>query len=306
MRPILTSMSFLICGMPALLNAAERSQADRDYDLGVEVGECIAAKCQIFRAFLPAVLPKSGESIRLLVSETLLGPATKGALIDVPYEAYPEVFSGDQNVAVANAWSDVKMVGGLPVTVILALGNGLGARAGEPVWVVAGDRDAEVVRSLAAEAAAINATPTLLDQAVASLASAPNSALAGYLFMHASMTVAAHAPEQGVGALVRMLPTPSVPPGESEPIVRFIVLDYFRLSGQSQADVVRGLTECTRLSDVSKQLAAFGGLARIASFDKSVSLPALPAGLRDAYRSLVKSGGTPRNGELEAALGIKQ
>jgi len=306
MRLILTSMSILICGMPALLNAAERSQADRDYDLGVEVGECIAAKCEIFRGSLPAALPKPGESVRLLVSETLLGPPTKGALIDVPYEAYPEVFSGGQNLALANAWSDIKMVGGLPVTVIMALGDGFGVRAGEPVWVVADGRDAEIVRSLAIEAAAINAAPALLDQAVASLASAPNYALAGYLFMYAASTLTTEAHEQGAGALVRMLATASTPPGRSEPVVRFIVLDYSRLSGQSQVDVARGLTECTRQADVRKQLAAFGGLARIAGFDKSVNLPPVPASLRDAYRTLVKSGGTPRNGELEAALGIKQ
>jgi hypothetical protein len=306
MRLILASISILICGMPALRNAAERSQADRDYDLGVGVGECVAAKCQILRGTLPATLPKSGESVRLLVAETLLGTPAKGTVVDVPYEAYPEVFSGDHNLEVANAWSEVKMVGGLTVTIIMALGDGFGVRAGEPVWVVADGRDAEIVRSLAVEAAAINAAPALLDQAVASLASTPNYALAGYLFMHAAMTVATHAPEQGVGALVRMLATPSVPPEESEPVVRFIVLDYFRLSGQSQADVVRGLTECTHQADVRKQLAALGGLARIAGFDKSVNLPPLPASLRDAYRTLVKSGGTPRNGELEAALGIKQ
>jgi hypothetical protein len=294
--------------MPLASAAPVESQAAGDYSLGVGVGYCVVAKCQVLRGFLLTDSPKSGEPVTIRVDRVFFGPPMKLGNMTIPYEDLDHARGQDSGALLAQAWMKVRMLRNTPVTVALGLARGFGVRPGEPVVVTSDEREAEIIRSLAEEASRLEGSADLISADVASLSSGPNPALAGYLFVNLVFSNPSMQRDLRSSLLSQMLGDPSVPGERLQEIVGWLQSGYPSLSPTGRSALVRRLVELGQQSNVDAAAAGYYGLEQIAKWDDSVTTLVSPAaldGLRDAYRAMVSKGRIPRNPQLETVLGIK-
>ena len=87
MRQLITFLISTIAIWNVLLAAAPTTdQHMQDYYLGLAVGECFAAGCQIFRGTLLTYPPKPGDNVDVHVEEVLLGPPLTEDTVELPYQ----------------------------------------------------------------------------------------------------------------------------------------------------------------------------------------------------------------------------
>ena len=80
----------LIIGNVALFAAPrQHSQTELDFNFGWAVGECLVAKCQIFRGAVTEPASQGATSVLVRADESIYGPSVDGQSVSVPYLANP-------------------------------------------------------------------------------------------------------------------------------------------------------------------------------------------------------------------------
>jgi hypothetical protein len=286
---------------------AQRGESLKDYGVGWAAGQCLVRKCQVFRGFLLTGKPNSGESVALRIEEHLFGPTNSPTTVSLRFAESDDIRRRAFSPHRAWGWG-VVFSAGAPVTVVRALENIADVAADDPVLVTSSDRTAAMIRSLAAEAGRLEASPSSVSDLVDSLSQEANPALAGYLFWYLTQRVVVAEPELETRLLGRMIESKSVPPEIWDELAAHIVLQYHRLSDTGRATVVTRLAQLGLSSDVRSAQAGFVGLARIAEFDDlsgKLADARKTDGLANAYKLLVRSGRISRNTSLESKLAIK-
>jgi hypothetical protein len=268
----LTTLVSIVLSTQQIAEAARpHTQAQDDYELGGLVGQCLVVKCQVFSGVISTEAAKSGKPIFVQVEETLFGTANKAETIAVPYEDE----NGDRRDGLgspAAAWAKVSSVAKTtPVTVVFGLERRFGVYRGEPTLVVSNEREAEIVRALAAEARELENSPNLISEAIASLAHRPNPSLAGYLFVYLTLGKVVLPNDLTSALLSQLLGSPSVPTEQAEFIAAWLVFRYDHLSQMGKGALIRCLVDLGQRPDLTLAKAGYYGLARIASFDHSIS-----------------------------------
>ena len=123
MRLLTTLIGFAVLGYPISAAAQAANQADNEYALGVRVGFCIQATCQVFHGVLTTAAPRSGTPITVKIDKWLLGPSSVSDTVDVPYEDSPDHNLGDGRLA--RIWENVNTAMGTPVTAVYGVKQGL-------------------------------------------------------------------------------------------------------------------------------------------------------------------------------------
>jgi hypothetical protein len=273
--------------------------------LGEQVGQCLVAKCQVFRGRLLTTSPKSGTSVTIRVEEMWFGPDSGAEEIVVPYSA--ELPLREAPVMPGTAWMRVDVSGNSPLTVVLAGEKIFAVKPGEPVRVTSDNTESNIIHSLTEEARLLERSPGTVSEAVASVSAGGDPALAGYLSA-VVWRVMIKDPDLGSALYQKLLGSPSAPPEAWNEIAGQIGLNYHRLSGSGKSAVIRRFTELAQESDARAAKVGFNYLARLANSHSEVPTlipPAALTGLSNSYRSLVQGGGLQRNQQLESQLGIK-
>jgi hypothetical protein len=291
-----------------LVAADQTGSKTEEFHLGARLGQCLQAKCQAFRGTLTADSPQSGRPITVHVDEWLFGkPSTAPETIDIPYQDQQHVGEHDDG-HVAKAWSRVSVSRNLPVTIVLALENGLFVFSGDPVDVTSNDRESAAIRSVVEQAVRLKTQPERLPDLVSSLSNDPNPALAGYLTVRLATYVEPAGSLPPALLLLKMLPNPSVPGDALDFIATIVGSDCVGLPAADRATVLQRFLELAKQQDVDNARAAYTGLAKIASIDHSITDSIPPETIRaigNNYRALVETGRLKRNQLLESGLAIK-
>lgn len=277
----------------------------RDYSMGYIVGECLAVKCQVFRGYPLADSPKSGDAVSIRVVDWLFGPRSASGTVAVLFEDQSR--NGALNDP-ARAWANVAISTHRPVTVVFGLDHGLGGNPNEPVLVTSGDREAEIVGFLAAEATRLLNTPDLIPDAVASLSRSPNPALAGFLVPYLRSLKSIKQPGLPSQMLLQMAGNPGVPAEGWEDICFWARMTSGGLGPEGPEILVRRFIELAQQQDSRAALTGLNELAAFAQNGHFLDHPMPPAAmgkLADTYRRLVAARKMNRNEPLEAVLGIK-
>jgi hypothetical protein len=283
------------------------SQADDDYALGTKFGLCIQAECQVFHGVLTTAAPRSGAPLTVRIEKWLLGPPPVSDTVQVPYEEFPDHNLGDGRLAWV--WKNVNTATGTPVTVVYGAKKGLGVLPQMPVVVTSDEREMEIIRSLAEEGPALEGSPELISEAIASLSRVPNPALAGYIYMYLKFPKASIETDRWADLFWKLIQNPSVPPARWDEIAVWLVSCYDNLSPAGRLVLVSRLRELGQQQDVLGATIGVAGLAEIASRDPSVEVR-IPAAtllkLRTTYAALVSDGSIYSNlAPLKALLGVK-
>jgi hypothetical protein len=305
-RTICVSLAIIAQSFAA---AQAPSQAAHDYDMGMAIGLCMSAKCQVFHGFLSTNAPQSGESVSVRVDQWWSGPHSATETISVPYEESPARCSGDGGCPVASAWMNVKASPNGPLVVVLGLEKGFGTLPGIPVFVTSDEREAEIIRLVTKEAARLDGSPELISEAVASLSRVPNPALAGYMYARLKFSKMSVEGDRWADLFWQLIENPSVPPDRWGEIAVWLVSCYDTLSSAGRTLLVSRLRDLGQQEDALPATIGVAGLAEIASHDASVEIgipPATLVRLRSSYAALVSKGSIYSNlGPLKALLGVR-
>lgn len=275
------------------------------FSVGRLAGDCAWRKCQIFRGSLLTATPVPHQMVRVRVSESLVGAAVVGQIVEILY-VDPMEFTSSAD-ALHAAWRGLSFSKDQTVTVVLALEQMRGAQEGEPLLVTTNDGFAETVRSVMRESARLEGFPEGIADAVSSLTRSTNGPLAGYLYAYVMARVMAKDIDTGVSLLRQMVNNPSVPPREWAGIVTEIGVHYGVLTQGGRAEVVRQFVDLAEATESQLAVLGFRGLAQIGYFHKEVRpmIGPIDAGkLTTSYRAQVKKGALARNSALESGLGI--
>jgi hypothetical protein len=281
-----------------------RSQADLDYVVGQTVGECLIAKCSIFRGPLLTDSPKSGQMVTVGVNEWLFGPASETEA-KVPYSSEISVKAPLESPG--HAWDGVSLVRGVQLTVVLALERIRATKSGVPVLVTSDDRTSDLIRSLASDAVRLERDPGQVPEAVASLSQYPRPAMAGFLYDYLTEREVVKNPALCTRLLGQMIGSASVPSLGWNLYSAATVANFHRLSTGERAAAVERFAELAQQADARAAGAGLLGLALISAFDDSVRsmIPVTALSkVAASYRALVASGSFSPNESLEKALGV--
>jgi hypothetical protein len=305
MRLVTVFSVLVVCSAPGV--AADRtSQAIKDFALGLRVGYCMVAGCQVFQGHA-LTAAQSGGAITVRVEDWLYG-ASASEVVEVPYETPRNGYGGEGVASVAEAWAGVEPGAGARVTVALGIGSGWEVQAGRPVRVTSDEREARIIRSLAEEETRLERTPEAVSAAVASLAHAPDPTLAGYLVAH--LTFSKNIPRQSLRSelLLEMLGNPGVPADAWEGIPFRLLMVSGNQPSDQRARVVQKFVELAERKDVAAAVVGFHALSQVSAADNPdrLLIPTTDIGpLSTAYLGLVRRGELQRLPSLEATLGIQ-
>jgi hypothetical protein len=137
-----------------------RADEIKGFGFGELVGQCLVAKCRIFRGSLLTEGPALGSTVKVRVDETLFGPPIDDETIDIPY-ADPKAFSKTYDPLRA-AWElagDIRFTGNTPVVVLQAMERIRGLRAGAPLLVISRQTNLPTIQLLAGVAKRLESMP---------------------------------------------------------------------------------------------------------------------------------------------------
>ena len=289
--------------------APAADQIAKDYGLGVSLGYCITAGCQVFRGYILTDSPTAGDPIIIHPEEGRFGMPVASEAVAVPYEDFGHSRGGDGGGSLPLAWANVKIAKNVGVTVVLGLKQAFGVRAGDPVIVTSDDRESGIIRSLAQEATRFATSPESLVDATGSLSSTPNAPLAGLLFAFFTVGKMPLRGDVTFSLLSQLLGNPSVPSGAADLIAAFMASHYPALPPDLKVLMVRRFAELGQQPDKELAVAALRALADVLSFDASArsSVPPMAlAELERSYRTMVSEKRMPRNALLEGVFGAKR
>jgi hypothetical protein len=307
MRLLTTLIGLAVLGHPIGTAAQTASQSDSEYDLGVRAGFCIQAMCQVFHGVLTTAVPGSGAPVTVKIDKWLLGTPSASEIVEVPYEDFPDHNLGDGRLA--SVWENVNTAPGTSVTVVYGLKKGLGVLPKMPVIVTSNEREMDIIRTLTEEGPRLEGSPELISEAVTSLSTTPNPALAGYIYMYLKFPKTSIPTDQWADLFWQLIQNPSVPADRWDEIAVWLVSCYDNLSSAGRSTLISRLRGLGQQGDALAATIGVAGLAEIASHDASVEVrisPATLAKLRSSYAALVSSGSIHSNlVPLKALLGVR-
>jgi hypothetical protein len=282
------------------LQVQERTM--EDFQLGVNVTSCLIVNCQVFSGFLTTDLPKSGDALYVRVQEWLFGDSVEAELLPVAWEE--RLSNGGLTGALSDSWKVAVAKKGSFVTVVSGHENGIGVRKGEAVLVTDDQREAGIIRMLAAEARKAKRSPASVGQLAASLSEHSNAALAGFIYTYAVLSIPVTDREQRAELLLGLVANPKVPKENWVDITSYMLMHYYAVSGPARVRIVHRLAQLGGSADEAAAEAAFMGLAKIAAIDdlavRTLVSPREVTKLDAAYRALRKKGAISRLPSLEA------
>jgi len=307
MKLLTTLIGLAVLGYPIGIAAQPPSEADSEYSLGVRVGFCIQAACQIFHGVLTTAVPRSGAPLTVKVDKWLLGPPAASGIAEVPYETPPDHNLGDGSLS--SVWENVNTTAGATVTVVYGMKKGLGVLPQMPLVVTSDEREMDIIRALAEEGPPLEQSPELVSEAVATLSRTTNPSLAGYIYMYLKFPKTAIETDHSADLFWKLIQSPSVPADRRDEIAVWLVSCYANLSPAGRSALVSHLRELAQQEDVLAATIGVAGLAEIASRDATVEVrisPATVVKLRGSYAALVGNGSIYSNlAPLKAILGVR-
>jgi len=298
----------------ALVSAAPRqhAQTELDFDFGWAVGECLVAKCQIFRGSIAEAPLPGGATIRVRVDESIYGSQADGQTVSVPYRnSAPTNKDGVHDVA--DVWRNFVPSQNAPIAVVRLTERFLDIPAYNPVIVTADERKITMIRALANDAERLEDHPDAIVHLVASVSDS-DPALAGYLDAYLLFRTELKQPDLTTELRIRMLGSPSLPQSRKCLSARRMAGIYGRLSSTERSAVVQALTEFMQRyltlkneTDAPLALAAYAGLVTTWAKEPSKNGSPDPSelnALAAAYINGVRAGTFGRTQLLETELRI--
>jgi hypothetical protein len=299
-----------ILAIPLILSPAAATDPARlkDFGLGALAGECLTAKCQVFRGIMLTESPKAGDPVRFKVQEWLFGEQASGETVDVPYDDHrPKSMSYGTAGA---AWEHVKFSTGASATVIMALETNGQVIAGQPVVVTFDDREGELIRSVVAEALLLKKTPNLISAVVDALSPSSSPTMAGYILYYVLQSRDIPQRDLHEALLMRMIGNPAIPAEEWRIILFFLTPAYNASpTPEGRSRIIRRYLDLALSDDDSAAAVGLSGLSGIAINPKSglrdLLSPSVVPALAIKYRALVAKKKLSRSEPLEAILEVR-
>jgi hypothetical protein len=300
-----------ILAIPLILSpaaAAEIPAKLKDFGLGSLAGECLTAKCEVFRGTMLTESPKPGVPVEFKVQEWLLGEHTPDETVGVPYDDHlPKSMSFGTPGA---AWHGVKSSTGAAATVMMALETNGQIIAGQPVLVTFDDREGELIRSLVAEASRLKKTPELISAEVASLTPNSSPALASFLLCYSLQSRDVPRRDVREELLLRLIGNPALPFEAWQIIPRFMTLMYYSSpTPEGKTRIVQRFVDLALSEDDNAAEVGLSGLAGLALHPESGLRDLLPSAavpvIAARYRALVAKNRVSHAAPLESMLGVQ-
>jgi hypothetical protein len=302
MKPLhlVLTVAFLLQGTIASAESADL----HDFNVGLAVGNCVAANCEIFRGYVLDDPTEGAEEITVKVTDWLLGAPLETDTIRVPHDV-PS--AGDGSGAAFVAWVNAKLSRNAPVTVVLATGQGWGVRAGHPVLVTSNDGEAATIRAVAEEAFRLQDHSELIPDSLASLSRAHNPALAGYLLGVIQSNPQLLASGTATNLLSQMMGNPGVPAEAWRGIPFWFHIACSGIVSCGPATEARRFAELVQDDDARAAKVGIEGLTSMANSNESpqtVLTPGVLDRVRTVYLRLLQGNEVSKSTALESALGL--
>jgi len=136
---------------------ATHGAEEEDYYVGRMIGLRLTAKCQIFRGLLVAPLSLEGGA-SVMVAEQMFGPRCKSQIVKIPF-ADPDGRPPSPE-QLNSAWRRAPLSTNPEGTVLPAVEQIPYIKAGNPIAVTSNEHVVALIRSLIAEAARIERSPS--------------------------------------------------------------------------------------------------------------------------------------------------
>jgi hypothetical protein len=271
--------------------------SELNYGIGTYLGNCQVVGCQVFSGYIAKRPPEIGQLVDVIVTETILGPPPANP---VALEHPKKGKNGFENLA----WSHATISPNVPVTVIVPLRSGAGVAAGHPLLVTSNKNEDAYIRIVVSEIERLKQSPERVFDDVASLSTAPNRPVAGYLVEY--LTSIEPSQQTRAELLGQLLTSTSMPANQLDAVAITMTTNYSAIPAGDQAAMVRQLAGMARSSVPASARAGFHALSNIARYDQAV-LATLPpegqASLAKAYSEHIRNGNISRLGPLEPLLG---
>jgi hypothetical protein len=210
---------------------------------------------------------------------------------------------GSNNGFERMAWSRAVLEINIPVTVVVALGEGIGVIPGHPFLVTSNEQDIDALGKAVSEIKRLKQNPERIVDDVASLSTFRNGAMAGYLFAFLKFSEPSLARKAEL--LPKILASTSVPASQLYEVALTTAMCFDDASAAGQALMVRQFAEMALSDAPLRAKAGLHGLSHLVMNDRPV-LTLLPpdtqAKLAWAYFEQVRRGNVQPDKFLEPLL----
>ncbi len=259
-----------------------------EYGIAYYAGRCLVAKCQVFRGYIAEQPPKDPSTVAVQMTEVLLGPPPETNPVVLAHQQLkPGVKNGFEKIA----WSRAVLAINVPVTVLVALGDGTGVRPGHPFLVTSNDRDIEALGTAVSEIKRLSEDPERIVDDVSSLSTFRDGAMAGYLVAYLEFREPSLARKAEL--LPKILASTSVPASQLYEVALTTATCFDDASTDGQALMVRQFAEMALSPAPLRAKAGLRALSHLVMNNRPV-LALLPPGtqaeLSTAYFEQVRRG----------------